>query len=61
VWGQSSPQETGAAGHGPAVEALAVQTPGQPVPNQDREGPAGSGLTHDASAGERRACARKHG
>ena len=51
-WGQSSPQETGAAGHGPTPETLAVQTPRQPVSHQDGEGAAGSGFTHDTRTGE---------
>lgn len=59
-WGQSSPQETGAAGHGPTTETLAVQTPRQPLPHQDGEGLAGSGLAYDTGAGKRRASARKH-
>lgn len=55
-WGQSSSQEAGAAGHGPATETLAVQAPGQPLPHKNREGPAGSGLAHDSSAGEKSLC-----
>lgn len=51
-WGQSSPQETGAAGHGSAPETLAVQTPWQPLPHQDWEGPASSGFTDDTSTGK---------
>lgn len=50
-WGQSSPQEAGAAGHGPTTQTLAVQTPRQPLPHQDGEGPAGAGLAHDTGAG----------
>lgn len=49
---ESPPQETGAAGHGPATQTLAVQTPGQPLPHQDGEGPPGSGLAHDACPGK---------
>lgn len=51
-WGQSSPQEAGAAGHGSTPETLAVQTPWQPIPHQDREGSASSGFTYDTSSGE---------
>lgn len=49
---QSATQAPGPAGHGAAAQAVALQAPGQPLPHQDREDPAGSRLANDAGPGE---------
>lgn len=49
---QGATQAAGAAGHGAAAQAVALQAPRQPLPHQDREDPAGPRLPDDPSAGK---------
>lgn len=49
---EGAAQAAGAAGHGAAAQAVALQAPRQPLPHQDREDPAGPRLPDDPGAGK---------
>lgn len=53
---ESAAQAAGAAGHGAAAQAVALQTPRQPLPHQDREDPASTRLPDDSGAGKGTSC-----
>lgn len=50
---EGAAQAAGAAGHGAAAQAVALQAPRQPLPHQDREDSAGPRLPDDPGAGKR--------
>lgn len=49
---EGAAQAAGAAGHGAAAQAVALQAPRQPVPHQDGEDSAGPRLPDDPGAGK---------
>lgn len=49
---QGAAQAAGAAGHGAAAQAVALQAPRQPLPHQDGEDSAGPRLPDDPGAGK---------
>lgn len=51
LW-KSTTQTASSAGHGPALETVAIQAPGQPLPHENRENPSRAWLTNDTCAGE---------
>lgn len=51
LW-KSTTQTASSAGHGAALETVAIQAPGQPLPHENRENPSRTWLTNDTCAGE---------